>query len=133
MSKNTGLQDFMQFSINQTDLLAGTAQDLVAPADGYFEGMQTGVQVAVTTGGPLQVAINGSNVTNLLNTVANGATKGTRYNYSFPASYQGPVAGAAGSRQFKKGDRITITPSSFATAGAVNGNLQWRASAAPDV
>lgn len=118
---------FMQFAINQTDTLAGTSQELVAPYGGYIEGLQTSVQIAPTTGGPVTVKINGSAVTGLTVTVADAAAKGTRQ-IDAPDS-PGAVYGIAGSRQFRKGDRIEIVPdAAFATAGAISGNLLCRAS-----
>lgn len=118
-----GRQDYFRFAINQTDLLAPTAHEFVAPYDGHFEELVTIVQAAVTTGGTLQVAVNGVNVVGLVATIANAAAKGSR---TAPVKPTVPSA----TRAFRKGDRITITPASFATAGAVSGHLTAQSSAA---
>lgn len=47
----------MELQINQTDLLAGTAQQIVCPVDGYIDSFEVVVQVGVTTGGP--IVLNG--------------------------------------------------------------------------
>lgn len=110
-------QDFhLQFSIPQTELLAGTAIDLVAPVDGFVSGMGVVVQTAVTTGGTVTANVNGNAVDGLSVEVENSATKGT-------VVTDGPTA-AHPSRVVKKGDRISIVPSAaFDTAGALNGYI----------
>lgn len=123
MALITGRTDYLRFAINQTDLLAGTAHEIVAPYDGHIEEIAGIVQVAVTTGGTLAVSINGTTVVGLTLTVANGATKG-----SVPAADTPTVPSAT--RSFRKGDRIAITPASFASAGAVSGHLTIRSGAA---
>lgn len=105
------------FQINQTDLLAPIVQDFVAPCDGYVYNIYTNIQVAITTGGTLTVKIGTTAVVGAVVTIANAATKGTVQN-----AYA--TAGDA-SQIVKRGDRVTITPASFATAGAVNGALEF--------
>lgn len=125
MSIKVGRSFYIQFFINATDLAAGTGQELIAPTDGFIEELQTTVQAAIGTGGGITVNINGVAVNGLSATVADSAAAGTRNNDT-PNSPD-PT------RQFKKGDRITIIPAAaFATSGAVNGNLLCRANATID-
>jgi hypothetical protein len=109
------------FYFNQTDLLAPTSQDIIAPFDGYISELYTIVQAAVTTGGTIKAQINGSDVTNAVNTVGNAAAKGTRARATKNGSPYLPGAGATAVQNFLRGDRITLVAASFATAGAVNG------------
>lgn len=108
-----GGKALLPFIINQTDLLAGTSFEFVAPFDGFLDGVDGVVQVAVTTGGTLQVINKTTNVAGAVATVANGAAKGSTF--SAKATDQDAT------RPIKKGDRIQLKPTSFATAGAVNG------------
>lgn len=111
------------FAINQTDLLAGTSAELIAPCDGYIVGLYSTIQAAVTTGGVLTVEASTVAVTGLSITVADGATKGTRQ--SDVIDY-GVATG-----KVKKGDRIEVQPSAaFDTAGAVSGYVEIVADAA---
>lgn len=103
------------FTIEQTELLAGTAADICAPCAGYITGMMVSVEVAVTTGGALTVELNTSTVTGLSVTLANSATAGTVYQDSILKIAAGLAAA---------GDDITITPAAaIDTAGAVTGFL----------
>lgn len=120
---------YLQGQINQTDLLAGTAQQCIAPSSGYIEEFGVVVQAAVTTGGPITVAVapaaGGSAVpvAGLSVTVANAATAGT-------AAVDTPTEPSI-TRQVNKGDVITVIPdAAFATAGAVNWYV--RIGATPD-
>lgn len=135
--------------ISQTDLLAGTAQNFVAPMDGYWDSFDTVVQAAVTTGGTLTINNNpqavysneqvGSNsdVGYGFDTIVSGGAFGT------PAAVAGLVqtianSAAVGAKQttkatagdpsllVKKGDIIQVKPASFATAGAINCTLRFR-------
>jgi hypothetical protein len=116
MSVKIGSAGAIPFFINETDLLAGTAQDLVAPCDGHLDAIQCIVQKDVTTGGNITVNIGTTAVVGLAAVIANGATKGTRVTDT-------PTLPSA-TRSFSKGDRISVVPdAAFATAGAVNGNL----------
>lgn len=111
-----GSDVFVQFEINETDTLAGTAFEAVAPVSGYIHELNVTVQKAVTTGGAVTVEVNTVAVTGLSVTVADAATKGTRYS-------DNPTSGSS-TQAVTKGDRITITPAAaFATAGALNGFL----------
>jgi hypothetical protein len=119
---STGTRFYLPFVIPQTELLAGTAIELVAPCDGFFEELQVIVQTAVTTGGPITVNVGTTAVAGLTVTVADAATKGT--------VYQDKPTEPSATRQFKKGDRISVVAdAAFATAGAVAGNLTCRDSA----
>ena len=110
------------FAINETDTLAGTSQEFIAPRAGRMEELGVVVQKTVTTGGPVTVKINGVAVAGLTITVADGATKGTRYTDSAPTI---PSA----TRTFAKGDRIEVVPdAAFATAGAISGYVGYSAS-----
>lgn len=109
----------LPYMINQVDLLAPTAQEVVSPVAGFLARHQTSIQAAVTTGGTLAVAVNGGTATvGLTQTIANAATKGTRQSVT-PTTRHGADTVVA------VGDRITITPASFATAGAVNGQIEF--------
>lgn len=105
------------FNINETDTLAGTPFDTVAPCDGTLTALYTIVQKTVTTGGTVTVAINGVAVAGLSVAIANAAAKGSRLN---DLTLTGD-----GSEKFRKGDRITVTTSGFATAGAVSGFVEY--------
>jgi hypothetical protein len=112
------------WEIEQTELLAGTAEDLIAPCAGYIDNLRTNVQAAITTGGTIAAAINGgSAIAGLTQTIANSATKGTRQSTT-PTTFHGSDSLVAA------GDRITLTPASFATAGQVNGVLELTPTAA---
>lgn len=116
MSLLMGKNVVIPFAINQTDLLAGTAFEIVAPCDGFVSELQVIVQTAVTTGGGITVEVEGDAVDGLTVTVADAATKGTVLSDK-------PTANTA-TRIVSKGDRIEVIPAAaFATAGAVNGNL----------
>jgi hypothetical protein len=119
MSLSAGLQNYiLDFQINGTDTAANTDQDFISPVDGYIEELGTIIQSAVTTGGTIAVK-TGDTLTNtvagLTQTIANGATKGTKQ--TTKATKQ------SATRKVSKGDRINLDLTSFATAGAVNGYI----------
>lgn len=108
----------LHFAINQTDLLAGTAFELIAPFDGYINTLRTSVQAAITTGGTLTAktgAALATTVAGMTQTIANSATKGTVT--TSQATAKSPTKFVAA------GTRIAIVPASFATAGAINGYI----------
>ncbi|MEZ5709719.1 MAG: hypothetical protein R3E02_10070 [Blastomonas sp.] len=108
---------FLPWSINQTDLLAGTSCELVAPAAGRIGRLFTTVQGAVTTGGTVTAAVGVTAVDGLSIAVADGAVKGT-------VQTDVPTAGHA-STLVAAGDRLQIVPqAAFDTAGALNGVLE---------
>lgn len=104
----------LEYFINQTDLLAPTAQTILAPCAGTITDHQTVVQAAVTTGGTLTPKINNVSITGGVATVANAATVRT-VNAGTAITAANTVA---------KNDVLTVLPASFATAGAVNGYLE---------
>jgi len=109
---------FLPWELEQTELLAPTAEDLVCPVDGFIDTSRAAIQGAVTTGGDLTIEVNTVAVTGLSHTVANSATKGTRYE-------DRPTAPRSSTTAVAKGDRITVTPASaFDTAGSINGALE---------
>lgn len=116
MPISIGSRESLQFAINETDTLAGTAQELISPVDGFITGLDVIIQKTVTTGGVVTVEINGVAVAGLSVTVPNSATKGSKFTDT-------ATLGAA-SRAVKKFDRITVTPSAaFDVAGALAGNV----------
>jgi len=106
------------YSINQTDLLAPTNQQLVSPVSGRIIRNTVIVQAAVTTGGDITV-ISGAatTVVGLTNTIADAAAAGVIVTAQ-------PTAGDA-TAIVTAGQRLQIAPGvPFATAGAVNGILE---------
>ncbi len=103
------------FYFNQTDLLAPTAMQLIAPCAGYITGLRATVTAAVTTGGAITVEANTVAVVGLSVTVADGAAAGTVYTDDVLKIATGLCAA---------GDDITVTPAAaFATAGRVDGYI----------
>lgn len=108
---------FVPFSINQVDLLAGTAAELVSPVKGAIARVSTIVQVAVTTGGPITAAVGVTAVNGLSVVIPDAAAKGSVVSDT-------PTAGHA-STLVNPGDRIQVVPdAAFATAGAVSGFVE---------
>jgi hypothetical protein len=108
---------FLPWSINETDTLAGTSAELVAPAAGNIVRNSVIVQKAVTTGGDVTASVGGVAVDGLACTIANAAAKGT-------VVTDVPTLGHA-STAVAAGDRIQIVPAAgFDTAGAVSGVLE---------
>lgn len=103
--------------INQTDLLAPTTQNLVCPFPGFIAAFRAVAQVAVTTGGTLQVKVGTTSVTGCVATVANADAVGTLYSATPTTLRSSTTVVAAGSR-------IQVTPASFATAGAINYEIE---------
>lgn len=121
MSLKAGTIRYLPFFINQTDLLAGTAAELIAPENGYITGLSTTVQVAITTGGDIDVKTGdalGTTVAGLTQAIANSATKGTRQRTTATAG--------SSTRYVAKGARIGVVPSAaFDTGGAVSGLVEF--------
>lgn len=118
MTVSIGFSTRVPFAINQTDLLAGTSAELIAPMDGYVVGVETTIQAAVTTGGVVKVAKGDTptDIAGLSITVANSATKGTRQTAT--------ATKGSTTRKVAKGDRVQVIPSAaFDVAGAVSGNV----------
>lgn len=110
------------FEIEQTELLAATAEEIVCPVDGYIDTLRGIIQGAVTTGGAVTVEVNTATVTGLSITLADAATKGTRYS-------DRPTTPRSSTTVVAKGDRITVTPASaIDTAGQLNGFIEIESS-----
>lgn len=108
---------FLPWAIDETDTLAGTSAELVAPAAGRIVRNTVIVQKAVTTGGDVTALVGATPVVGLACTIADAATKGTVVTDT-------PTLGDA-STFVAAGDRIQIAPAAaFATAGAVSGVLE---------
>jgi hypothetical protein len=106
------------FFINQTDLLAGTAQSLIAPVSGVIRRATSIVQVAITTGGNIKFTVGSTDVVGLTIVFADGATAGTIVSDT-------PTTPGSATTLVAKGDKLLVTPdASFATAGAVNGFIE---------
>ncbi|WP_205690135.1 hypothetical protein [Caulobacter sp. SLTY] len=107
----------LPFVINETDLLAGTAFELVSPVAGAIIRATGIVQKAVTTGGDITLAVGVTAVDGLTLTVADAATKGTVVTDT-------PTNGHA-STLVAPGSRIQVVPAAaFNTAGAMNGTVE---------
>ena len=107
----------LPFAFSETDLLAGTSAELIAPGDGRIVGLKAIVQKAVTTGGPITASVGVTAVDGLSVVIADGATKGTVVSDTPTAGHATTVVAA--------GDRIQVTPdAAFATAGAVSGFIE---------
>lgn len=108
---------FIPWAIDETDTLAGTSAELIAPGVGRIVRNSVIVQKAVTTGGPVTVKVDDTAVDGLSCVIADAATKGTVITDT-------PTAGHA-SAAVVAGQRIQIVPdAAFATAGAVSGVLE---------
>lgn len=103
--------------IGQVALLAPTAVSFVAPCDGYLEELDTLVTKAVTTGGTLTVAVDGVAVTGMVATIANSAAVGANQRVA-------PSVAQSTTTKVRRGQTITVTPASFATAGDVRVGLE---------
>lgn len=108
---------YLNGQINQTDLLAPTVQDIVCPVAGFIASLRTTVQVAITTGGTIIPKVNTVAVTGMTITIANADAKGTRKSTA-------PTTARSSTTVVAAGDAISLTPASFATAGAVNWELE---------
>lgn len=121
MSLKAGTIRYLPWNLNQTDLLAPTDFELVAPENGYITALVSTVQVAVTTGGTLDVKTGdalATTVAGLQQTIADAATKGTRQRTTATAG--------SSTRYVAKGARIAIVAAAaFATAGAMQGFVEF--------
>lgn len=110
----------IDYTINATDLAAGTAQVIIAPCDGYIEANEVMVTEAVGTGGDITVEVAGTAVTGLTCTLANSAAIGKVVS-------DVPTTPHDATTQVKRGQKITVTPAAaFATTGAVKGYLTFQ-------
>lgn len=109
----------MPFAINQTDTLAGTNQEYIAPCTGFITRLWVVNQLNVATGGPVTVNVAGTPVTGLSATVADASAAGAVVSATPTTAYSATTA-------VTLGQRITIVPgASFATSGAINGLLEF--------
>jgi hypothetical protein len=115
-----GLQDFyLNFQIEQADLIGNVDQDFISPVEGYITELGTVVDTAVTTGGTIAVksgAALATTVAGITQTIANAATKGTRQTTQSTEK--------SSTRYVAKGERIQLDLTGFATAGGVNGYIK---------
>lgn len=120
MSVKAGSSLYLPFRGAATELAAGTSFEIVAPADGWLNGIQAIVQVAIVTGGAVTVLTGDAGATTVLGlgvTVADSATKGTRYSDE-------ATAGSA-TRYVTKGTRIQVAfAAGFNGGGALDGFLR---------
>lgn len=121
MSNKAGIDFNTSGQYPQTELLAGTPIDFIAPQSGFVVALRTIVQTAVTTGGVVTLKIGTTDVPGISITVADAATKGT-------VQEAVATAGADG-RWVEKGDRMQIIGSAaFATAGALGWDVEFNSS-----
>ena len=108
---------FLPFSINATDLSAGTSAELVSPVAGIVSRVSTVVQTAIVTGGDVTATVGVTVVNGLTCTIADGAAKGSVVTDTPTAGHATAVVAA--------GDRIQIVPAAaFNAGGALNGILE---------
>ncbi|MER9178928.1 hypothetical protein [Mesorhizobium sp. M0767] len=106
------------FAINETDTLAGTSQEILAPFNGFVNAIYVITQKAVTTGGTVKVAIGTTDVVGATVTVPDASAKG--------AILSGNATKPSSTRAVTKGQRVQVIPdAAFATAGAVNGFVEF--------
>lgn len=109
---------FLPFEIEQTELLAGTAENIVCPVDGYIDQARGIVQGAVTTGGGITFEVNTTTVVGLGFTIADADAAGVRYS-------DRPTTPRSSTTVVAKGDRLTVTPAAaIDTAGQLNGVIE---------
>lgn len=103
-----------------TELAAGTSFECIAPINGYIDMLDLIVQVAIVTGGAVTVLTGdagGTTVAGLTVTVADSATKGTRYSDR--------ATDGSSTRYVTKGTRIQVVPAAaFNAGGALDGFLR---------
>ncbi len=105
------------FWINQTDLLAGTAQNLLCPVAGVITRIVTIVKKTITTGGVITASVGTTAVVGVSITHADSDAAGLVVNSAPAAGEATAVVGVDG--------RIQITPSAaYATAGEVFGFVE---------
>lgn len=109
---------YIPFEIEQTELLAPTAEQIVCPVDGYISRLRGIIQGAVTTGGAITVEVNTVAVTGLTFTIADADAAGVRYNDAPTTPFSSTTVVAAG-------DQITVTPAAaINSAGQLNGMIE---------
>lgn len=104
----------MPFFFNETDLLAGTSQQIICPVAGTLKRLVTCVKKQVTTGGAVGVTLAGTAVSGLSITVADAAAVGTVQSDT-PTSVTRLTANQA---------MAVTAAAAFATAGEVFGFVE---------
>jgi hypothetical protein len=99
----------LDVQISQADLIGNVVQRFVAHQTGRVGRLFMVAQLAITTGGTIQLQKNGVNVTGAIVTFANAAPAGNVQSIKF--NKVGVV----------EGDVLSLVLTGFATAGAVNG------------
>lgn len=109
-----GRKHYIPFEIEQTELLAGTAEQIVTPVAGRITKYRGIVQGAVTTGGAVKLQIAGVDVTAGTFTIADADAAGVKYSATPTAANTVAVA-----------DTITVVPAAaIDTAGQLNGMIE---------
>jgi hypothetical protein len=109
-----GRKHYIPFEIEQTELLAGTAEQIVCPVAGRITKYRGIVQGAVTTGGAVKLQIGGVDVTGGTFTIADADAAGVKYAATPSAANTVAVA-----------DSITVVPAAaIDTAGQLNGIIE---------
>lgn len=109
----------LDFAFTQVQLDAATAQALIAPCDGYITGLETDITEVITTGGTVGVNVESTAVTGMVVTVANSAAAG-KHQTAVPTTQQ------ASYTVVKRGQNLSVTATSFATAGALKGKVLFQ-------
>ncbi len=107
------------WSLNQVDLLAGSTNSvqIQAPFTGIVTKVGSIVRKAITTGGTLTFKDATTSMVGATITIADSAAQGAAQNVT-------PTAGDA-SLVVTKNDQIQVVPASFATAGEVDGYIEF--------
>jgi len=109
--------------INATDLAAGTAQQILAPFKAYVSNLTTIVQVAIGTGGTIQVKVGTTDITGCLVTLADSDAAGVIDNAAAGGYDYNAVPTLAAVAAY---GRVQVAPAAaFATAGAVMAYVEF--------
>lgn len=109
---------YIPWEIEQTELLAATAEQIVCPVDGYVARARGIVQGAVTTGGAITFKVGTTDITGLTFTIADADAAGVRYN-------DAPTTPRSSTTVVAAGDRLQVVPAAaIDTAGQLNGILE---------
>jgi len=118
MPMKVGTPFRIPFAVAEADLIGNVDQEFIVPEDGYVTELATTVQKAITTGGTVAVKTGdalATTVAGITQTIANAATVGTRQTTK-------PTSGSS-TRAVKKGDRLALDFTGFATAGRIAGYI----------
>jgi hypothetical protein len=117
---DAGLEGTVQFFVNATDLAANTAQELLAPVAGRISRMDTIVSATITTGGTIVPQVGTTNVAGWA-THSHGSKKALGDIVS-----SAPADETVATAYIRKSARLRAVLASFATAGALNGQIAIR-------